>query len=726
MRKILFGSSSFFIVLAMVCSLFSSGEVYAKKTSYTVVEKNFGNGLSLVKNDKELYGLIDKKGKLVVKMEYAKISTGYLEHFLTGEEKKLPKGAKASAYIVEKEVKDSKSGKFTRVSGLINPKGKVVLPLKDYGIYRINYEGEPRHRFNIPFLSRKGKVLYDKYKKELPEFGLEYKGKVGTVKANGKVLLPLSRFSGQGQMVIDADNTILTGFGEKTGPLYVVFTVTGLDLDLAHFFDDEEGKKAKKRVDKAKWGVVSARNGKKLLKPIYDDIKTIDPTFVQSFFAKKGQKWGILSETGKILQDFIYDDVMVIHPENDENKVGRGFVKKGEKWAEASLSGKVGEFNFDNLYSNLLFDFGDGYYWGRAENYHHGITVNGKTAVFDEAGKKLFEAEGERILELGENTVSLIRNGKAGLIDKDNKTLIPFSYVHVTVSGIFDKRLKSAFVYKTLDKREHKVTDLGYVAYGGKELVKPEYNSISFLKEGLYAVKKEGKTGFIDEEGKTVLPFVYDDHAEFRSWKEGEDRVGFFLVKKGSEEKGYKLGLVDMEGKEALPLEYDSIGEFEDGYAEIVRGSNYKYGVINQKAEVVLPAEYDYIYPLEKGFRKIEKENKYGIADKNYKIILPVEYNAIHDIENGVRYVKKDEKFGIVDENYNIVMPAEYDEIGDVHEGFRLVNKDGRYGYANENFEIVIPIQFFGAENFYNGSAIVETEDHVWRMDKKGRLTLIE
>lgn len=92
MRKILFGSSSFFIVLAMVFSLFSSGEVYAKKTSYTVVEKNFGNGLSLVKNDKELYGLIDKKGKLVVKMEYAKISTGYLEHFLTGEEKSFRKG----------------------------------------------------------------------------------------------------------------------------------------------------------------------------------------------------------------------------------------------------------------------------------------------------------------------------------------------------------------------------------------------------------------------------------------------------------------------------------------------------------------------------------------------------------------------------------------------------------------------------------------------------------
>lgn len=42
------------------------------------------------------------------------------------------------------------------------------------------------------------------------------------------------------------------------------------------------------------------------------------------------------------------------------------------------------------------------------------------------------------------------------------------------------------------------------------EMIAPQYESAGQFSEGLAAVRKDGKWGFIDEDGKTVIPFQYD------------------------------------------------------------------------------------------------------------------------------------------------------------------------------------------------------------------------
>ena len=41
-------------------------------------------------------------------------------------------------------------------------------------------------------------------------------------------------------------------------------------------------------------------------------------------------------------------------------------------------------------------------------------------------------------------------------------------------------------------------------------MITPQYEDADSFNEGLAAVKKDGKWGYIDETGKTVIPFEYD------------------------------------------------------------------------------------------------------------------------------------------------------------------------------------------------------------------------
>lgn len=91
------------------------------------------------------------------------------------------------------------------------------------------------------------------------------------------------------------------------------------------------------------------------------------------------------------------------------------------------------------------------------------------------------------------------------------------------------------------------------------------YDHAWIFSEGVAAVAKDGKVGFIDETGATVIPFRYE-------YIPGYDYVF---------EDGYariyghngKVGLIDRQGNVVVPVEYDNIGDWQDGYRVVRKGS---------------------------------------------------------------------------------------------------------------------------------------------------------
>ena len=72
-------------------------------------------------------------------------------------------------------------------------------------------------------------------------------------------------------------------------------------------------------------------------------------------------------------------------------------------------------------------------------------------------------------------------------------------------------------------------------------------------------VKLNGKYGFIDKEGKEIIPLKYDEVREFRE--------GLATV-----ELNKKWGFVDKEGKEVISLKYDCVYQnFIEGLAIVIQ-----------------------------------------------------------------------------------------------------------------------------------------------------------
>ena len=125
-----------------------------------------------------------------------------------------------------------------------------------------------------------------------------------------------------------------------------------------------------------------------------------------------------------------------------------------------------------------------------------------------------------------------------------------------------------------------------------------DYRKAWVFSEGLAAVMKEGKIGFINAKNEVVIPFQFDYTDKCRMYDFGYlFHDGFCIMT----DKDGDLGLIDTTGKWIVEPDYDEIwAPNESGYRIIV--DNSKHGVLDSRGNVVYPAEYGYIDVLSDGF----------------------------------------------------------------------------------------------------------------------------
>ena len=99
----------------------------------------------------------------------------------------------------------------------------------------------------------------------------------------------------------------------------------------------------------------------------------------------------------------------------------------------------------------------------------------------------------------------------------------------------------------------------------------------SFWKVNAHATLN-GKHGFINEKGETIIPFEYD-------WA-GNVNEGFVNVKKDN-----LWGHLNKEGKVTTPFEYEKTGDFNKGVSNVKK--NGKSGRVNTEGKLILPCKYD-------------------------------------------------------------------------------------------------------------------------------------
>lgn len=124
----------------------------------------------------------------------------------------------------------------------------------------------------------------------------------------------------------------------------------------------------------------------------------------------------------------------------------------------------------------------------------------------------------------------------------------------------------------------------------GRIVIGEQYDKAWVFSEGLAAVVKDGKIGFVNARNETVLPFQYDY----------ADRNGMaidYLFRDGyctmTDARG-ACGLIDKSGNWVVEPLYDCIWPPHCGGYRIVKDGD-KYGLLNPELQFACPIEYDYI-----------------------------------------------------------------------------------------------------------------------------------
>lgn len=203
----------------------------------------------------------------------------------------------------------------------------------------------------------------------------------------------------------------------------------------------------------------------------------------------------------------------------------------------------------------------------------------------------------------------------------------------------------------------------GYINLNtGRVVIKGRYNHAWNFSEGLAAVYRNGKIGFINMQGEEVIP------CQFPTTEYAINRFGY---------------------------------AFHGDHATITNSKN-ECGLINKHGELVVDTIYDCIWsPVECGVRIFQDEDKFGVMDTDGTITLPLQYDFIYCSGNQLFAIKDGvmqhvDKYGKVLKSFcseydlkPMYLPHDYDE--EHPTGYFKYYVYGRKGVVDSRGRVVIP-----------------------------------
>ncbi len=231
----------------------------------------------------------------------------------------------------------------------------------------------------------------------------------------------------------------------------------------------------------------------------------------------------------------------------------------------------------------------------------------------------------------------------------------------------------------------------------------------------------------MDKKGNIVIDCLYESASEFSD--------GLVAVQKDG-----KYGYINNKGDVVVDFKYRTANSFEYGYA-VIRSGSY-YGVIDKEGnEIIAPNKYDNITVVSDGLFFVdgvhtgENNGGYDIIDKNGNVII----DSIADVGKcsdgliAVKQIAKDNtnpmkngKWAYIDEKGNTVIDYIYDHVGPFVDGIAGVVKDGKIGYINKKGEYVIEAKYpYKANTILRDYScglvrVVDTDNTIF-FDKEGK-----
>lgn len=163
--------------------------------------------------------------------------------------------------------------------------------------------------------------------------------------------------------------------------------------------------------------------------------------------------------------------------------------------------------------------------------------------------------------------------------------------------------------------------------------------------------------------------------------------------------KNGKYGLIDLNGKELLLAEYDEITVLEGIENSLIIKKDGKVGLVNDTGSVIIDANYKEIKGLgdtyKDGYITIDEQGKYGLISATKKQILENKYDEILQVPLKEYYaIKENGKQKLINSNGEVLIDSGFDEIKSTTTNGIIFVKDNLYGEMNTSGEVTIKADY--------------------------------
>ncbi len=282
------------------------------------------------------------------------------------------------------------------------------------------------------------------------------------------------------------------------------------------------------------------------------------------------------------------------------------------------------------------------------------VEFNGKKGLFDFQGKELFSCIYDKLniysMKHGGMDYYIVEvNGKKGIYNKKWEEILPCKYDDINYSewdyGDFCQ-VRIDGEKRIIDRKGNEVllsSQYGYFIFNPLSSLVLVVKDIKIKygeTDGIDQLYSNGKWGVFDlNRKKEIVPCKY-------TYMRAEDdglfafNVGGKVVVQASlvlSVEGGKWGFVDKEGKEVVPAQYDNVGLFKDGVAEVMKDGvpsllpHPLKGTTLQLAESGNNILADIYIPVDNNIPNSGKKNEnlfaFIIANENYTSLSGADYS---------------------------------------------------------------------------------------------------
>ena len=201
---------------------------------------------------------------------------------------------------------------------------------------------------------------------------------------------------------------------------------------------------------------------------------------------------------------------------------------------------------------------------------------------------------------------------------------------------------------------------MGYMDRKMNVIVPPKYHIVDDFWNGMGIVKYKRRCGYINRDGKEVIPLMYSTCYPF---------VDEFAV---VEDTSWHYGIIDKEGETVIPFIYEELGISGFPHGWMPAKKNGFWGIINKKNKVLVDFKYDYCGSgtYINGLLTVEKNELWGMIDSTGKEIIPIKYGAggiSPKLISPNRIFVRDKEtslVGMINRKNEIIAPLKYSHIG--------------------------------------------------------------